>query len=243
MSRNTVDLPAPPFDGVAQLAQARAAALGLAQLVLTKDGALRLSIDKRSGFPTTHKFEKERVMALIAGLAACTNLAASTLPAGDSLSIQFDSPNGAVHGPPGDQGELDENLLSAAHRVFQEIEYIPHLHFREGRRRQPVEYYFVRVKDRVPRYKSARHELNVPQFDRAFYGRPVAAAKLGHGLSFGELQYPVIMTKFVRDLERGRDQEDDATVDNGDEQEGFFGGVYDSRYAHTIYPQNKFRDV
>lgn len=40
-------------------------------------------------------------MALIAGLAACTNLAASTLPAGDSLSIQFDSPNGAVHGPPG----------------------------------------------------------------------------------------------------------------------------------------------
>jgi hypothetical protein len=44
---------------------------------------------------------KHIFMALIAGLAACTNLAASVAIGDDWLSIQLDPLNGAVHGPPG----------------------------------------------------------------------------------------------------------------------------------------------
>jgi hypothetical protein len=44
---------------------------------------------------------KQIFMTLFLGLAACGNLAAGVVPAGDSLFIQLDPLDGAVHGPPG----------------------------------------------------------------------------------------------------------------------------------------------
>jgi hypothetical protein len=44
---------------------------------------------------------KHLIAGLMLGLAACANLAAGSLPAGDSLFMQLNPLNGAVNGLPG----------------------------------------------------------------------------------------------------------------------------------------------
>jgi ATP-dependent exoDNAse (exonuclease V) beta subunit len=69
-----VELPAAPFTGSTRVEEARQAHVNLAALLLTGEGVFRKQVDKRLGFPADHKREKERILALIAALAAVPGL-------------------------------------------------------------------------------------------------------------------------------------------------------------------------
>jgi len=64
------EFPTVPFTTPEALEEARQACECLADLLLTKEGALRSKVDKRHGFPADRKPEKARLLQLIADLAA-----------------------------------------------------------------------------------------------------------------------------------------------------------------------------
>lgn len=76
------EFPAPPFDAVEQLEEARQAFVCLANLLLSKDG-FRLQVDKRHGFPAQAKSEKSRLYALIVELRQVTGLDDALAAVGD----------------------------------------------------------------------------------------------------------------------------------------------------------------
>ena len=69
-----VDLPSAPFTDIEALEDARQACAGLANLLLTAEGALRKQVDRRLGFPANRKGEKARLLQLIADLGAVPGL-------------------------------------------------------------------------------------------------------------------------------------------------------------------------
>ena len=69
-----VEFPSAPFNGSAELEEARQIDLSLAALLLTGDGAFRRQIDKRLGFSADRKREKGRILELITALAAVPGL-------------------------------------------------------------------------------------------------------------------------------------------------------------------------
>jgi len=68
------DLPAPPFHDLLGVEDAQRVYAELAELLLTKDGAFRRSIDKRLGFPADCKREKARLLEVIAQCSAISGL-------------------------------------------------------------------------------------------------------------------------------------------------------------------------
>jgi ATP-dependent exoDNAse (exonuclease V) beta subunit len=72
-----VEFPSAPFTGACDFEEARRAHVNLAALLLTGDGAFRKQVDKRLGFPADRKREKERILTLIAALAAVPGLEAA----------------------------------------------------------------------------------------------------------------------------------------------------------------------
>lgn len=63
-----------PNENIAELDAVRGAYLCLADLLLTKDGALRSRIDKNVGFPPDRKGEKARLLALISDMRSVSGL-------------------------------------------------------------------------------------------------------------------------------------------------------------------------
>jgi ATP-dependent exoDNAse (exonuclease V) beta subunit len=68
------EFPCGPYDSTASLEESRCALLCLAELVLTKDGAFRIQINKNNGFPSDRKTEKARLTQLIADLKKIAGL-------------------------------------------------------------------------------------------------------------------------------------------------------------------------
>jgi ATP-dependent exoDNAse (exonuclease V) beta subunit len=71
------EFPRPPFSTPEDLEEAQKAYANLANLLLTLSGTFRARVDKSIGFPTTHKREKERLVALIEGLRRIEGLEAA----------------------------------------------------------------------------------------------------------------------------------------------------------------------
>jgi ATP-dependent exoDNAse (exonuclease V) beta subunit len=71
------EFPTAPFTGAEALEEARQASVGLAELLLTSEGAFRKQVDKRLGFPTDRKIEKSQILNLIARLDAVPGLESS----------------------------------------------------------------------------------------------------------------------------------------------------------------------
>ena len=69
-----VDFPNAPFLAHEALEEAHQALTCLANLVMTKDGALRSRVDARLGFPADRKLEKARILQLISDLRAIPDL-------------------------------------------------------------------------------------------------------------------------------------------------------------------------
>jgi ATP-dependent exoDNAse (exonuclease V) beta subunit len=69
-----VEIPAAPFTGSTDLEDARQTHASLAGLLLTDSGTFRKQVDKRLGFPTNRKREKERILELIGSLSAVSGL-------------------------------------------------------------------------------------------------------------------------------------------------------------------------
>ncbi|MGB0065878.1 MAG: UvrD-helicase domain-containing protein, partial [Terracidiphilus sp.] len=82
------DFPVGPFANIDQLEEARRAYVCIADLVLTKDG-FRRKVDKRHGFPADAKNEKNRLAALIAGLAQEPAFAIALAAVGDLPSARY----------------------------------------------------------------------------------------------------------------------------------------------------------
>lgn len=60
------ECPCGPFEGSEDVESARRAYACLAEMLLTKEGAVRKSVDVRNGFPAHHKREKDRMNRLLA---------------------------------------------------------------------------------------------------------------------------------------------------------------------------------
>lgn len=71
------EFPCGPCESTESLEEARCALLCLAELVLTKDGAFRIQINKNNGFPSDRKAEKARLARLIADLKNVDGLEAA----------------------------------------------------------------------------------------------------------------------------------------------------------------------
>jgi ATP-dependent exoDNAse (exonuclease V) beta subunit len=71
------EFPVAPFSAHTDFEEVRQACVNLAALLLTGDGAFRRQADKRLGFPAGRKREKERILDLIAALAAVPGLEAA----------------------------------------------------------------------------------------------------------------------------------------------------------------------
>jgi ATP-dependent exoDNAse (exonuclease V) beta subunit len=72
-----VEFPPAPSNASKDFEEARQAHVSLAALLLTGDGKFRKKVDKRLGFPSDRKREKERLLALIAALATVPGLEAA----------------------------------------------------------------------------------------------------------------------------------------------------------------------
>ena len=64
------EFPCGPFNDTDELDQARQACLCLAELLLTKGGEFRKTVNVKNGFPRDHKAEKQRILDLIGDLDA-----------------------------------------------------------------------------------------------------------------------------------------------------------------------------
>jgi ATP-dependent exoDNAse (exonuclease V) beta subunit len=68
------EFPCAPFTGRSDFEEARQAHVNLAAVLLTSDGSFRKQVNVRLGFPADRKREKDRILALIAVLAAVPGL-------------------------------------------------------------------------------------------------------------------------------------------------------------------------
>jgi ATP-dependent exoDNAse (exonuclease V) beta subunit len=71
------EFPSAPFTGSSDFEEALQAHVNLAALLLTGDGTFRKQVNVRLGFPADRKREKDRILALIAALAAVPGLEAA----------------------------------------------------------------------------------------------------------------------------------------------------------------------
>jgi ATP-dependent exoDNAse (exonuclease V) beta subunit len=83
------DFPYASFTGRDDIEGSRQAHVNLAALLLTSDGAFRKQVDKRLGFPTDRKREKDRLLDLIAALAAVPGLETSLAAVRTLPSVRY----------------------------------------------------------------------------------------------------------------------------------------------------------